>query len=528
MTTVDRDPGQREAEQRDIESAVRASLARRVGDERFQLWFTGETRLRVRTGLLTVLTPNRFLQDWLRSQFRDDLEAAAHDVLGFRPRVEFRVHEAPARTAEQDPSSGSGAAPSNSKRRASRTSQSPKAATTSQPSSSLDSSGGASAAHSRETRSATPGDLSTGKTTLRRSSQQPVRPAAPREKPPRKWAELETFVVGDSNKIAATSAEIAARRPGSVTPLFVHGPTGVGKTHLLEGIRTAARRANPRVHAVYLTAEQFTGDFQEALSGRGMPLFRRKYRGVDLLLVDDVQYFTGKRATLVELQYTLDTLLTEGKQLVLSADRPPGRLEGLSPELVTRLSGGMVCGIEPPEQETRRGIVDGLCQRLEVAVPDDVRALVANQIVGDARQLAGALSRLQVTSLAHNRPVDAAMAEEALVDLRQNRPSLYGLPDIQRAVSDALGISSESLRSGRRDRQVRHSRMLAMWLARQYTRAGLSEIGRYFGCKSHSTVITAQRQIESWLAGKAELRGCDRDWNIQEAIRRVEAALRSA
>ena len=158
----------------------------------------------------------------------------------------------------------------------------------------------------------------------------------------KKRAVLDSFIVGDSNRLAYTSARMAVEQPGKVSPLLIHGETGVGKTHLLTAIRGAARVIDRRIHAVYLTAEQFTTLFLGALNGGGLPNFRRKYRGVDLLLIDDLQFFAGKKATLVELLHTIDTLHRDGRQIVFTADRSPAQLGRLGPELTARLTAGLV------------------------------------------------------------------------------------------------------------------------------------------------------------------------------------------
>ena len=219
----------------------------------------------------------------------------------------------------------------------------------------------------------------------------------------RRFASLDTFVIGNGNRLAHLSAHSVVSRLGMTSPLLIHGPTGTGKTHLLEGIWIAAKKAQPALHAVYLSAEQFTTYFLEALHGSGLPNFRRKYRGVELLIIDDVQFFAGKRATIGELLYTIDTLLREGRQLVFAADRAPGALADLGPELVARLQGGLTCAIEPPDYETRRGIVRQLSATLEVEMPDDVQDFVAANVDTHARALCGALNQLQAASQAHGR-----------------------------------------------------------------------------------------------------------------------------
>ncbi len=217
---------------------------------------------------------------------------------------------------------------------------------------------------------------------------------------------------------------------------------------------------------IFLSAEQFTSHFLEALRGSGMPSFRRKHRDLDLLVIDDVHFFANKRATLVELLHTVEAMLRAGRQLAFAADRPASALKALGPELTARLSGGMVCRLEPPEYATRLGIVRQLALRLGVTVPEDVAAFIASHFTTQSRELAGALKRLQATSLAHNKPITLALAEEALSELIDHPGRVVKLADIEKAVCDVFGLEPESLQSSRKAHSVSHPRMLAMWLAR--------------------------------------------------------------
>jgi chromosomal replication initiator protein len=278
--------------------------------------------------------------------------------------------------------------------------------------------------------------------------------------------------------------------------------------------------------AVYLSAEQFTSLFLEALhGGTGLPSFRRKYRGVGLLLIDDVQFFAGKKATVLELLHTIDTLTREGRQLVLAADRAPAELTDLGPELINRLQGGLVCRIDPPDYETRLGIVRQMAIQLNVPAPDEVYAFIASHLTNNARELAGALKRLHVTSQAHQRSMTLSLAEDALSEMIRHGARSVRLADIERAVCQIFGLEADSLQSQRKGKHISHPRMLAMWLARKHTRSALAEIGHYFGRRSHSTVISAQKKVETWMAGKVEPGLTDSRLNIEDAIRRVEECL---
>jgi len=471
-------------------SALQIALADKVGAERFELWFGANTRLSLSSGALTVGVPNQFLQEWLRNNFRREIEAACCETLGRPVPVSFHI----------DPLLAAAASP-----RRSATARG----------------GGAEAAAIAKTDAArsfqpTPGGVGAAdKSSAEKSGTR------------RRFASLDTFVVGAGNRLAHLSAQAVVSRLGTTSPLLVHGPTGAGKTHLLEGIWIAAKKAQPALHAVYLSAEQFTTYFLEALHGSGLPNFRRKYRGVELLIVDDLHFFAGKRATLIELLHTIDTLGREGRQLVFAADRAPGALGELGPELVARLQGGLCCAIEPPEFETRRGIVRQLSKALEVDVPAEVQDFVAANVDTHARALCGALNQLQAASQAHGRPVTLALADEALAELIRSQARAVRLPDIEAAVCDVFGLEPSSLQSGRKGKLVDHPRMLAMWLARKHTRAALSEIGQYFGRRSHTTVISAQKRVNRWMADGAPLAVSDRSCKVEEAIRRVEEALRA-
>ena len=341
----------------------------------------------------------------------------------------------------------------------------------------------------------------------------------------RRFASLDTFVASDGNRLAITSAEMVVRQPGQNTPLLFYGPTSVGKTHLLEGIWTAARRSHQRLTVVYLSAEQFTSHFLEALRGSGLPSFRRKYRGVGLLMIDDLQFFVGKRATQVELLHTIDTFLREGRQLVFAADRSPAELAELGPELTTRLGSGLVCRIEPPDYATRLGIVAQMARRMKLTVPIEVQQYLAARLTSHARELSGALCRLKATGPAMGRPISLAMAEETLADLVRNSGRAVRLADIEKAVCDVFGLEPACLQSDAKAKRVSHPRMLAMWLARKHTRAALSEIGYYFGRRSHSTVISAQKRIDGWMAAGSSLDLAERHWRVDDAIRQVERRL---
>jgi len=463
----------------EIVSALRAALAERIGRERFELWFGPHARLGYDGRALSIAVPSSLLLNFIRGNFRREIEEACSSVLGACPAVELQVD--PSLSAAEEPSMPKG-----------------------QP----------ERADSRQ-----PGPVSCA------AAPSPEAPPAPGNgRFRRKFATLGSYVRGECNRLAVAAVERVLRDPGQISPLMIYGPTSVGKTHLLEGIWTAARRRRG-LRVLYLTSEQFTTYFLEALRGGGLPSFRRKYRGVELLILDDLHFLVGKRATQVELLHTVDTLLREGRQIVLSADRAPAEIGGLSPELLTRLAGGITCRIDPPDFATRLGILQHLSERLEIEVPAAVQRFVASRITSHARDLSGALCRLHATSEALGCPITLEMAEEALAELIRQAGRAVRLGDIDKAVCDTFGVERSTMHSQAKAKHVSYPRMLAMWLARKHTRAALVEIGHYFNRKSHSTVVSAQKRIDRWIAEAAEVEMAGSVWKIEDAIRQVERRL---
>jgi chromosomal replication initiator protein len=228
------------------------------------------------------------------------------------------------------------------------------------------------------------------------------------------------------------------------------------------------------------------------------------------------------------LQHTVDTLTADGKQLVLASDRNLAGLRSLGPELASRLAGGLFCEMGPPEFATRLAILRRWRVELQLAVPDDVLALVATQVSAGARELRGALHRLQAISAAHGRPITRELAESAIGDLARQSTRPVKLADVEQAVCEVFGVERTQLRSERKGRVLAEPRMLAMWLARKYTRAAWSEIGQYFGRRSHSTVISAHRRVEKLLSERAQIGVDNQPCGVEEAIRRLERALQTA
>ncbi len=342
----------------------------------------------------------------------------------------------------------------------------------------------------------------------------------------RRFASLATFVEGMSNRLAKTTADIAVLHPGKMNPVYIHGGTSVGKTHLLEGIWSETKKRKDRKPPLFMTAEQFTTAFIESLR-QGTPGFRNKFRSISALLIDDIQFFLGKNSTQTELLRTIDTLKNQGVQLVFSGDRPLKELRGLRTELLSRLEAGMVCGIESAERDTLLRIFEQMVKQRNLPLSPEVCRFVASRLNAHARQLSGALNRLHAASLADEKSITVQAAEQILDDLIRNNRKSVRLTDIDQVVCETFGLGQQSLQSKSRSEQIAHPRMLAMWLARKYTRSALSEIGKYFGNRAHSTVVSAQKKVDHWLDEDFELPCLDQNCSISDVIQKLERVLQA-
>ncbi len=475
--------------------ALREELARSLGRQRYDLWVGSPTSLEWTASTLRVGCATLFEMQWLRRRLHKTLLTCCHKVGCAEVEIQYYVIAASETVATP---------PKNETQDASRpmsSSQSNSTQVKQRPSSKCEGKAGSAVA--------APGHTHKPRNLQSRST-------------------FNNFVVGKGNELAFRTAQAIGEQLGHYGPLLLFGSPGVGKTHLLFAMLQHLRHAATRIRVLRLTAEQFTAEFLDALNRRALPSFRQKYRTIDVLLIDDIQFLIGKRATLDELLYTLDTLHERGCQVILTSDRSPGDLQKLSAELVSRISGGLAIPIDPPDYATRVGIVRQLASQRKISLDDETVALVASQVLGSARQLSGAINRLLATSQSLGKSLTAETARTALAEFVQQSAPAVRLADIQRAVCEVFGVEAASLKSSRKSRSVAEPRMLAMWLARKYTRSALGEIGEFFGRRSHSTVISAQRRIEGLVSQGANISVADRPCHVEEAIRQVESVLRTA
>jgi chromosomal replication initiator protein len=339
---------------------------------------------------------------------------------------------------------------------------------------------------------------------------------------------LENFVVGSSNHLAFNAALQVLDSPGVLyNPFFVHGPPGVGKTHLLKGLCRAfrhcrrRRNAGPRATAPgddgaaagaflrvsYITGEQFFNQFAASVQDGTVRKFRERYRSLDVLLVDDIHLLINKKKTQEEFLHTFNSLADGGRQVVLASDSSPKSLTDLGASLVGRFVSGLVVGIKKPDYETRLGIARLEAQRLQLRLDESILAFVAERVRGSARELIGALKQIAIQDQVHGGDLDLKAVEEALADFIREDEQRLTLPRIQEVVAAHFQLAPEALASPSRLRQVAIARQVAMFLARRHTRCSLCEIGRHFGNRNHTTVRCAIARVEGliqkeggWLA----------------------------
>lgn len=334
----------------------------------------------------------------------------------------------------------------------------------------------------------------------------------------------ERVMLGTSNRLAWTTANMIVAEPGRLSPVFLHGPNGSGKTMLIHAIVQQLRSVKRLRRVVHMTSEQFTNDFTEGLRAGGLPMFRRKYRDVEALVLDDIQFFVGKKSTLAEVKHTIDNLIRLGKQVVVTADCSLNELNQLGNELTGRLRGGLVTPLFPLDEQMRVSLLSRQLSAAKIEMDQEIVQQLAGRICGDGRVLNGIVNRLIAVAALQPGKLTWEACWDAVHDLVQATQPVVRLGDIERAVCTMFGLEPDSLQSSSKMRTVTQPRMLAMFLARKYTPAAYKEIGHFFGRRQHSTVISAEKTVTGWLNENSNLQ-LGRGLTVRDAIRQVEAQL---
>ncbi len=454
--------GQMGAHLESLEPSLRAAVAERLGSARFGLWFGEGVRLGVDGDALEVGVPNGFFREWIQGHFASNLIEAGEAVTGRPLRLTFRIDD------EAEPNVGNSTEPKPTEEPG-RADEVPKAPSRSSP-----------------------------------APQAPTAQERPRNQP-RPARRLADFIVGPCNRLAhAAATEMVESVGASFNPLVVHGAIGLGKTHLLEGVGHALRLRHPGLKLNHVTAEGFTNGFLDAMRTGSLSSFRSRFRKAGALIIDDVQFLAAKRATQDEILHTFNALVADGAPIILAADQHPRLIAKLTDELATRFLGGMVVKLESPDLATRRAILKAKAAARGVDVPEPVLVYIAEHLRASVRELEGALHSLIAHAVMTGKRLDLNLAKTALRDTIRHTAQAVALKDVERSVCQLFQVDPEALKSDSRVRALTYPRMLAMYLARKHTGATYSEIGRFFGGRNHSTVISAEKKVLGWL--KAEER----------------------
>ncbi|WP_122261706.1 chromosomal replication initiator protein DnaA [Ornithinimicrobium cerasi] len=318
---------------------------------------------------------------------------------------------------------------------------------------------------------------------------------------------FETFVAGSSNRFAHAASLAVAESPArAYNPLFIYGESGLGKTHLLHAIGHYARNMYPGVRVRYVNSEEFTNDFINSIREEKAGAFQQRYRSVDFLLVDDIQFLQGKEQTIEEFFHTFNTLHNSEKQVVITSDQPPKKLSGFAERLRSRFEWGLLTDVQPPDLETRIAILQRKAAQERMQLPDDVLELIASKISSNIRELEGALIRVTAFASLSSRPADVALAAHVLKDIIPTTESAaIGAATIMAEVSTYFQISLEELCGTSRSRMLVNARQVAMYLCRELTDLSLPQIGREFGGRDHTTVMHAERKIRQQMGERRQL-----------------------
>ena len=475
--------------EREVVAALGQRLSQRIEEQRYNLWFANKTKFTWEDDEIIVGVPNLHFQEWLQKTFLEDVRACASEVFGKLMQVRFTIDPElfqAARKAQLELGTGPSTRPSVVGEDDLEPENDSQAAACS-----------ISASNSQRKSTNT-----------------------------RRWRTLAEFVVGPSNRVAHASALSIVEGGGhGVNPLVVHGPVGTGKTHLLEGIYAGLRRKQQEWRVCYVTSEDFTNRFVQAMRLNKLAGFRGFFRECDALLFDDLNFLASKPATQEEFLHTFDTLHANGKQMVLTCDCHPRLADDLSPELSDRLLGGAIWSLMPPDQETRLAILRSKCIPGEAPVDEKVLGLLAENLRGNVREMEGALHSLRHFARVTGKKLDLAAAREALGDLLRHSIRLVRIEDVEAAVCKVLRLDRGTLKSKNRAWSVSHPRMVAMFLARKHTTAAYSEIGNHFGNLNHSSVVAAEKKVRRWIQDNDDLVLGERHLKIREVLELAEREL---
>ncbi|MCC6240273.1 MAG: chromosomal replication initiator protein DnaA [Phycisphaerales bacterium] len=490
------------------------AIAQRVGAQRFHVWFNNSTRLNLKQDGLEIAVPNDFISEWIGTHFKKPIQDAAHEVLGCSLPVHFNVvpqlFELGSRERKTSgPTSDNRALEDNK-------------------------AGIAGAASLLDPKTVIPASRPAHHNSAHATTARANILAVGRENiasRPRLRHEIDTYIVGPSNQLAYNTALYVSEFPGvQYNPLFIHGNCGLGKTHLLQGLCRKFAEFHPAKRWMYLTGEEFTNEFLTALRNNKLDTFRRRVRDLDLLVIDDVHFLGGKKATQEEFLHTFNSIEAMGRQVVLASDNHPKLIEEFGESLINRFVSGMVVRIDPPNFTTRCDILRALSLRSRLNLDESVVNWIARRVTQNVRELEGAITRIAAHVKLTGRKPDMAVAVESLGDLDKHLIQPIRPEAILESICEYFGLAPKDLMSGRRQRTISLARSVAMHLVRKTAKLSFPEIGARMGKRNHSTVISACRRIEKAVTDNEKLVWTssvgDREEEAAELVQRLEELAR--
>ena len=482
-------------------------IAQQVNEGTFKIWFEPTSGLGLAEGIYSVGVASDFAKDWIETRFRPLMSEAVSQVIGQPIRLDIVVSTTLSRSLPRTPGADSALAPSLSGNAFAVSPPAPR-------------DGGQSRGHRTDTRD------------RYEARQRPQAVAGPPFTLPTddlsspgaglldKYT-FETFVIGPSNRFAHAAALAAAETPGTqYNPLFIYGGVGLGKTHLLQAIGNYALRNHPGLKVRYVTLEAFTNDFINSLRDETIEGFKNRYRTIDVLLIDDIQFLQKKEQTQEEFFHTFNALYDAQKQIVITSDRHPKGLATLEDRLVSRFEWGLITDIQPPDLETRVAILRKKVRADGIILGDDeVLNLIASRVPTNIRELEGCLTRVVAFSSFSKRPITVELAREVLKDIPETPTTKVTIDLILSTVAEVTGISVTEIVGDKRSRPVVDSRHLVMYLARELTDASLPKIGERIGNRDHTTVLHAVDKITKLMLVDPET------YNL---VQRLTAKIKSA
>jgi chromosomal replication initiator protein len=420
-------------------AATQKKIQEKISKPSFDTWLKETSAQTIKEDTLIISAPNEFTRDWLEGQYTKLITETLYEVTGARLKAKFIIPE----NIQQEENDS---LPAKQVQKAENNNQAPKTM---------------------------------------------LNP---------KYV-FDSFVIGAGNRFAhAASLAVAEAPANAYNPLFIYGGVGLGKTHLMHAIGHYVQENNPDANVLYLTSEKFTNEFINAIMDNKAVNFRNKYRNVDVLLIDDIQFLAGKEQTQEEFFHTFNTLHEESKQIIISSDRPPKEIPTLEDRLRSRFEWGLITDITPPDLETRIAILNKKAKAEGLDIPNEVMLYIANQIDTNIRELEGALIRVVAYSSLVNQDIDAPLAADALKDIiPSSKPRVITIPAIQEIVGEKYNVKLEDFVAKKRTKSIAFPRQIAMYLSRQMTDLSLPKIGEEFGGRDHTTVIHAHDKITKML-----------------------------